>query len=126
MELTPMTGDSRHYIRSVSADGILIAQELYQSSLIISAATLLENWPVSVVSELTEETIKPVLDLRPDLLLLGTGARQVFPDAALLWPFLERGIGVEVMTTAAAGRTFNLVMADGRNAVAALMRIKSE
>ena len=55
------------------------------------------------------------------IVLLGTGLRQRFPTAAILARFLTRGVGVEVMDNAAAARTFNVLAAEGRRAVAAFM-----
>ena len=62
--------------------------------------------------------LEPILALRPELVLLGTGARQVFPPAAVLAAFLTRGIGVEVMTNAAAARTYSVLAGEGRRVVA--------
>ena len=55
------------------------------------------------------------------IVLLGTGARQRFPATQLLRPLLERGVGVEVMDSFAACRTYNILMAEGRAVVAALI-----
>jgi len=57
----------------------------------------------------------------PEVLLVGTGARQQFLPAATLAPLLRMGIGVEIMDTQAAARTYNILMAEGRNVVAALI-----
>jgi uncharacterized protein len=62
-----------------------------------------------------------LVELEPEMVLLGVGARLRFPDRALLRPMEQRGIGVEVMDTPAACRTYNLLMGDGRRVVAALL-----
>ena len=121
MDFTLHRNEGLHYIRSVSSEGIQVNDSLYKNSLIISASTLVENWPVKDAQQLSEELLQPVLDLEPDLLLLGTGSKQVFLVPELYWFLLSRGLGVEVMTTQAACRTFNVVMSEGRNAVAALL-----
>lgn len=123
MTLTLHRGEGVHQIRSVSAEGILINHSLYTKPLIISADTLIDEWPAHSAKQFSEELFRPVLEMNPDLLLIGTGATQVFLDQKLHCFLLAAGIGVEVMTTAAACRTFNVVMSEGRNAVAALLPI---
>ncbi len=124
MTLTLHHGDGLHQIRSVSAEGILINDTLYTGALIINAEKLIDGWPVASADELCEELLAPVLELKPDLLLLGTGSGQVFLEPKISWFLLSAGIGVEVMTTPAACRTFNVVMSEGRNAVAALLPLE--
>ena len=62
--------------------------------------------------------LEPLLALQPEVILLGSGAAQVFPPAATLAACLGRGIGIEVMTNAAAARTFNVLAGEGRRVVA--------
>jgi len=62
-----------------------------------------------------------VLALRPEVLLIGTGPRQVFPDRALLAPLHAARVGFEVMDTAAACRTYNVLVGEGREVAAALI-----
>jgi uncharacterized protein len=123
MSLTLHRSEGLNQVRAVSADGVDINGTLYTGSLIISANQLIDGWPPVTVDQLNEEQFAPVLELKPDLLLLGTGHRQVFLRPQLYWFLLSAGIGVEVMTTAAACRTFNVVMSEGRNAVAALLPV---
>jgi len=59
-----------------------------------------------------------LLSLQPELLVLGTGATQVFPPAAVMAHCLQRGIGIEVMTNAAAARTYSVLAGEGRRVVA--------
>jgi uncharacterized protein len=90
-------------------------------SLIISATQLITDWPPQVLAELTETHLQAVLPLAPTILLIGTGARLQFPAMAIYGNLLNHGIGVEVMDTSAACRTFNALSAEGRNVVAALL-----
>ena len=59
--------------------------------------------------------------MKPEIILLGTGASFVFPDRARLAPLYNAGLGVEVMDTPAACRTYNILLGEGRNVVAALI-----
>ena len=72
---------------------------------------------------MTEAHIDALLELDPQVILLGTGARQIFPAMALLARGLARSIGIEVMDTGAACRTYNILMAEGRQVVAGLLPI---
>jgi uncharacterized protein len=62
--------------------------------------------------------LDPLLALAPELLVLGTGADQAFPPAAVLAACLQRGIGIEVMTNAAAARTYSVLAGEGRRVAA--------
>lgn len=65
-------------------------------------------------------------DDAPEVILVGTGSRQQFLDSAVTRPLLAVGIGVEVMTTPAAARTYNILMAEGRRIVVGLLLDKDE
>lgn len=121
MELTLHKPGDHHFIRSVGAAGVTVTDTLYRESLVLSADRLVAEWPVSSMAELDETHLKTVLELEPEIVLLGTGKRQVFPPPRLQMVFLERGIGFEAMTTEAACRTFNVLVSENRNAVAALI-----
>jgi uncharacterized protein len=60
------------------------------------------------------------MQLSPTIVLLGSGAVQKFPPTSLIAPMLTRGIGIEIMTTAAACRTYNILVAEGRAVAAGL------
>jgi uncharacterized protein len=62
-----------------------------------------------------------LVKMSPKVLLLGVGEKSQILPQDLLDPFINAGIGVEVMTTGAACRTYNVLMAEGRNVVAALI-----
>jgi len=73
------------------------------------------------VDELTASDLEPVLALRPEVLLLGSGPRQVFPAPELLAQLYAARIGFEVMDTGAACRTYNVLVGEGRAVAAALI-----
>ena len=121
MELSLDSAGDRLSIRSVSAEGIRIADRTYTGPLILSAEELLTDWQAFDPDDLTEELLEPVFGLAPEIVLVGTGAVQVFPKPELLICFYRRGIGVEFMTTQAACRTFNVLVSERRNVAAALL-----
>ena len=95
--------------------------DYYDSSIIVSTSQVIPDWPVNSVETITEQQLEKVLDLQPELVLIGTGARQAFLPPRQIMFFYSRNIGIEVMTTDAACRTFNVLAAESRNVVAALI-----
>ena len=89
-------------------------------SFIIAPRQLRENWPPQNVGELAEH-LQVVIDLEPELVILGTGRVLEFPPPSLTESLYTKGIGVEIMDTAAACRTYNVLMHEGREVVAALI-----
>ena len=65
--------------------------------------------------------LQAIAELGCPIVLLGTGSRQRFPAAALLRPLIQRRVGIEVMDSYAACRTYNILMAEGRDVAAALI-----
>ena len=124
MELTLHKPGNHNFIRSFSAEGIRVVDTLYRGSLVLSAEALRDDWRVESLSELTVEDLEPVFELNPEVVLLGTGARQAFPSPEIMMAFYSRGIGLESMTTEAACRTFNVLVSEDRNVVAALIGIR--
>ena len=123
MDLTLQRPGAHHYIHSVSADGIRVVDQLYTGSIIVSANRLISDWPVTTVGEITADHIGQILDLEPEIVLLGTGQRQVFLEPELLMHFYQQPVGVEIMSTRAACDTFNILVSESRNVVAALVQV---
>ena len=90
-------------------------------SFLLTPQRLIEDWPPTSVDSLTESDLLAVAGLGCPIVLLGTGPLQRFPARPLLRPLLERRIGVEVMDSFAACRTYNILMAEGRDVAAALI-----
>ena len=97
-------------------------EQTLSNSFVIMPKHLITDWAVKSVSELTDQHLAELEQYKPELVLLGTGSRQIFPDAVLLSGFSSRGIGVEVMDTPAACRTYNILMHEGRHVAAAIMQ----
>ena len=121
MDLTLERPGDHLFIRSVSPQGIQVVDDFYDSSIIVSAKQVIPDWPVNTVENITEEHLVKVLDLQPELVLIGTGAKQAFIPPRQLMFFYSRNVGVEVMTTDAACRTFNVLVSESRKVVAALI-----
>lgn len=104
-----------------SGDAAIPRSEVLTLSFVIAPQRLLRDWPPRAYADLATEHIEGLLELEPEVVLLGTGTTFRYPAPALLAPLTRRGIGVEVMDTGAACRTFNVLVAEGRQVVAAIL-----
>jgi uncharacterized protein len=111
----------KYQIRNYRPGIITINELVYTESLIVTLTTLITPWPPRSVTELTQAHLMPLLEQHPTIVLLGTGSTGQFLSPSLLAPLFNQQIGVEVMDTAAACRTFNVLAAEGRNVAAALL-----
>lgn len=102
---------------------IQIKEKQVNTSVIISATNLIANWSPATFSELNAEHCKMLFNTKPDVVILGTGSRQYFPERNILRLFAQQQIGVEIMDTASACRTFNILLSEDRNVVAGLFMI---
>lgn len=110
-----------HVVRAYGPGVLRIGERSYDASLVVTATTLIERWRPRSMEDLSREDLDPVLALQPEVLLLGSGMRQKFPDRALLAALYQSRVGFEIMDTGAACRTYNVLVAEGRNVVAALI-----
>lgn len=121
MDLSLDRPDDYLYVRHVDAGAVTLADRELQHSFLLAPNQVVENWPVENASALEAAHVETLLALQPELVLLGTGARQVFPAAAFMAGFLRKGVGIEVMDNAAAARTYNLLAGEGRRVLAAFI-----
>lgn len=120
----PLTEDiisSRYQITGYHTDAVIINDIKYKNSLILTADSIINPWPVQSIDDLNEQTLKPLLELNADVVLLATGRKQQFPGARLMGQFGQRGIGLEIMDIGALCRTFNILVAEDRAVVAAIL-----
>jgi uncharacterized protein len=108
-------------VRSYGAGELRINDAVYRSAIIVSAAAVEAIPDIRGMDDLARLDPSRILAQGPELVLLGTGQRQIFPAASFRARFLSAGIGFEVMDTGAACRTFNVLVAEQRRVVALLM-----
>ena len=107
-------------IRSVSDDGLMIGEILHKSTVAITSDAVLDTWRDKAVTALQCEDFADVLATEPEIVILGTGTSNVFAPRELVFAFARRNIGLEVMDTKAAARTFNVLASEGRKVAAVL------
>ncbi len=121
MEFNLDVPQNQFFIRSFSEEGIRVDQEIFSRPFIISGQRIIPHWNVESVDDINEESLQAVFDLEPEIILIGTGNRQIFLPPATQVHFFRRNFGFEVMATDAACRTFNVLASEGRHVVAALL-----
>lgn len=110
-------------IQGYSQGQVIVNGRSYRSSLIITPAEVVPEWRPRRFSDLSEQDITLLIDLQPEMIILGTGASHQFLHPSMTVSAMQRRIGFETMDTAAACRTYNILMAEGRRVVAALLMI---
>lgn len=114
-----------HFIRSVTEKGIQLGEDFFLEPFILNADQIILDWPVTSIERINEQDLETVLELQPEVVLIGTGARQRFLHPQQMMFFYSRNIGLEVMTTDAACRTFNVLVSEFRNVAAMLIPVQS-
>ena len=128
MDVTPLVKDGAQIIQSYSGGGFRVSGQSYDGAVIVSAAST-ADWgyvrsnDIQTSQDLVEEAFDEIAAQADDIdvVLLGTGAKLEFPDASLRMAIKKKGLNLEVMDTGAACRTYNVLMAEGRRVVAALL-----
>lgn len=100
---------------------VMVNGERFERSIVVLAEAVHVDWGVSGFDGLDESHFDYFLALKPDVLLLGTGTTQRFPHPRLYRALTDAGIGVECMDTPAACRTYNILVAEDRKVVAAIL-----
>jgi len=113
-------------IRGYGGGELRINDTVYRGAVVVSAAALLNEphivtFDALLSDELLGADASRIVALEPEVLLLGTGTRQIFPPVEFGARFLRKGIGLEVMDTGAACRTYNVLLAEQRRVVAILL-----
>jgi uncharacterized protein len=125
MELTLDQGDGQFRIEAYKKGIIVVNGQDYSCSFFIMPFHLIAPFGPDSVKELSEEHVTQMLSYEPEVVLIGTGSKIFFPEQALFAACYDRQIGVEVMDTKAACRTYTVLMAEGRK-VGALLIVEDE
>lgn len=121
MKLQPDRIAAANVIGGYNAGSVDVGGRNWEHSLLLPWAGEVLPWDVASFENLTASHFQRVADFEPELVLFGSGRRLRFPRPEWLRPLMARRIGVETMDTRAACRTYNLLVAEGRSVVAALL-----
>ncbi|AHE67307.1 Mth938-like domain-containing protein [Legionella oakridgensis] len=106
-----------HTIQSYSDSEIKINNTLYKESIIISRQALITEWPIHEIQDLTEEHLAPILELNPEVIILGHKQTSLQVPILIHLFLSKRRIGLECMSIGAACRTFNVLLNEQRSVV---------
>lgn len=107
-------------VQSVTASTITIDGTQYSQTVAITPEGIFDDWQAKPLADLDDSDFGTLLAQSPEIVLLGTGSKNVFPPRELMFAFARRGVGLECMDTAAAARTFNVLATEGRQVAAVL------
>ena len=116
--------DSIPALNTVTAYGpdfIEINRVRHQGALLLMPEGAVLAWRVTSFGALDQAAFCALLAYQPEVILLGTGAAQRFPHPRLTRDLAAARVGLDVMSTSAACRTYNILMAEGRRVLAALL-----
>jgi uncharacterized protein len=121
MQITQDLSSGINVIRAYGGGELRVNENVYRGAVILSAARVIAEPNIHNLEDLIAADVSRIFALEPELVLLGTGARQIFPVASFGAQFLRAGIGFEVMDTGAACRTFNVLVSEHRQVAALLL-----
>lgn len=107
-------------VRNVDEAGIRINDQVWTGAVAMTPTEVIGEWTSAAIADLVAGDFEKLLEHSPELVLLGTGSESHFAPRELMFAFARRGIGLEVMDTAAAARTFNVLAGEGRRVAAVL------
>ncbi len=126
MDLQEIHVGNVNLVRGYGPEQIRVNDQDYGQSLVLFAEAMWLDWLPLRFEDLQVDHLEPFIRENVELILLGTGGRIRFPNPALTAPLTESGIGVEVMDTPAACRTYNLLVSEQRIVAAVLLMIEAD
>ncbi|NNM59862.1 MAG: hypothetical protein HKM04_08615 [Legionellales bacterium] len=121
MQLTETYYADQFPIEAYECGRLKMNGQFFEHSVIINTGQMPKQWHVQNTQELTRADLQLLLQDQPEVILLGTGAQLIFPAFELIHDISHQGVGIEVMDTGAACRTYNLLLAEGRKVLAGLI-----
>jgi uncharacterized protein len=120
MKFTLDSRDDINLIRGYAPGEVRIGEQVARAPCIVTASRLVLDWQARDVASLSATELAPIFALQPDVVLLGTGAKQTFPAGTVRQAFAARNVGLEVMDLGAACRTYNILVQEERRVAAVL------
>lgn len=121
MKFQPDTLEGVNAIARIEPGRVWVRQEAFSHSVLVPWRGVVQTWAAHEPSDLTATHFEPLVALAPELVIFGSGPRHTFISPQLYRALIEQRIGIETMDTAAACRTYNVLVSEGRRVVAALL-----
>ncbi|BBN87417.1 Mth938-like domain-containing protein [Azospira sp. APE16] len=122
MKLHRDSTDGHYSFTGYGDDYVAINGKNHQGNLVLLPRRLIQDWTDATFDSLTQADFDFLAELKMEIMILGTGAKQRFPHPQLLQGLMRAGVGLEVMNTQAACRTYNILVAEGRSVGCALLQ----
>ncbi len=121
MALHLLTDGNRNLFTGHGEGYVAINDKRFEQAVVVMAGAVRTDWPATDFASLDAAHFNYFLELKPDVLLFGTGAKQQFARPELYRELIKAGIGIEFMNTPAACRTYNILAAEERKVIAAVL-----
>jgi uncharacterized protein len=113
--------NSKYLVEAYESGCIRVGSTEFRQNLLLMPDKVLDIWELQSLQDLSAADVARLADHAPDIILIGSGEQQLFPHPSLFAPLMQAGIGYEVMPTHAACRTYNILLAEDRRVLAALI-----
>ena len=120
MQLNLECNPAKYQINGYTTNSVTVNSQIYTQSILIMPQYF-SLWSLNTIAELSQQDFLELALLKPKIILLGTGSEQIFPDPAITQVLFAQSTGLEIMSTAAACRTYAALTAENRNVLAALI-----
>jgi uncharacterized protein len=121
MRFAEQAFDTKHTVQGYAVDRITIDDRDYRASLVVTPKRIIPDWGPVSIDDVGEAQLADLLVDQPQVVIIGTGTRQQLAAPQVFAQLLSQGIGVEIMDTGAACRTYNILIGEGRRVAAGLM-----
>lgn len=119
MKFSEDRGEASNRITGYGKNWVKVNQETLTSSFLLGPQTLNTGWRPERMEDLTLDDLTPLFAIDAEVIIIGTGLKQVLPSADIWRALAQHGVGFEIMTTDAACRTYNVLLSETRRVVAA-------
>ncbi|RTZ64012.1 MAG: hypothetical protein DSZ29_06135 [Aquificaceae bacterium] len=120
MKFAEDNNKDQYQITAYDDDSVHVNDKAFNKGFIVMPKHFIHDWQPQHYADLHVTDLDILFNLKPSVILLGTGAKQIFPPKEIYLAFVKSGIGFEIMDTQAACRTFNILMSEDRNVAAAM------
>ncbi len=121
MKFTEHRDSNIFAVKHYEANLVKVNQLTFNKSFFITQFSTESHWPCESIQHLTFEQMDQLLNSNAEVIILGTGEKQVFPDPKFFAHCASKGVGLEVMANDAACRTYNVLTSEDREVLLALI-----
>jgi uncharacterized protein len=121
MKLQLSEGGTEPHFTGYGEGYVAVSGQRYECPLLVIPGRAVEHWNVTSFETLTAADFDALLAMQPEIVVFGSGATLRFPRPEIVRPLAEAGVGLEVMDTRAACRTYNILLSEDRKVLAAIL-----